>query len=172
MSLRKIIRENQSKDLIIPAAAMRFSGFDPQEDAEYHAMDNAVAVLKREMTGVELLTAILSLTQLAMELNAMYEVEYEGERCEKCSDCESCPYDLLDSVTEIRLTDRQRAEAGIPEGALLCVSEHMRLSDRDEAALDGYIRDMPEDMLGALAFAGICPSCLSRMTMIGDAEYV
>lgn len=169
MTLRKMITEKRNNDAVIPEEAMKFSGFAPWEPAEYHALNNAVVVLKQEMDEEELRGAVLSLTQLVTELEAFYEAEYGEDDC--CEDDPS-PCDLLDGITEIHLTERQRQDAGIPEGALLCTNEYYIAEQPDRYGLDISARRVPAALLRVLLEAGICLDVIKYLSMIGDVEHV
>lgn len=53
----KFVKDLSPKGFLIPPTSMKLAGFQTGQKLEYHAMDNAVAVLKGSMTAMELLAA-------------------------------------------------------------------------------------------------------------------
>lgn len=114
----KFVKEVTPKGLLLPVTATRLARFGVGERVEYHSLENAMVVLKGQMTAMELLTAAQSLQNLAVEL-CTHLAEVCGS-CGGCEDCENiCPYTDLDDE-EIGLPNYLRQEAGIPEDAKLC----------------------------------------------------
>ena len=170
----KFEKDNVSQGVKIPAAAMNISGFAPDEAAEYHTLQDAVVVLKKQMNALELVRAAWSLQQLSAELCshlAMLCVPHEC--CEDCSeDGESCPYDPMDFTVDFEIPDELRERAGIPEGAPL----HVELLDDGEITIsmnhDGPgLWDIPAPMMQGFFAAGICPASLEELMESGEIVY-
>ena len=89
----KFVKGTTNQKLYIPPAALRLAGFDGDESAELHIIENAMASLKREMTASELLGAAEALHQLSVELYT-----HLAEACGRCGDCERC--DAADGMLE------------------------------------------------------------------------
>ena len=162
--------ENTEKNLIIPHAALKLSGFGQKEAVEYHALDDVVVVLKRYMTAKELACAAYQLQELSMELlDCLVKV------CGACEDCgEPCPMDDLDCDDDMgRLLEAAREAAHIPRDIKLCASvdqeEHLVLIT--EAGYTNDLRDLPEELVKELAAAGVSMCKLECLLMEGEIIY-
>ena len=158
----------------IPRAALKLSGFGEHEAAEYHTLQDAVVVLKKQMSAPELVRAAWSLQQLSAELcTHLASLCCPHECCEDCSeDGESCPYDPMDFAMNFEIPDELRERAGIPEGAPL----HVELLEDGEITIapnrDGpCLWDVPAPMMQAMLAAGICPAGLEALLKSGDTVY-
>ena len=78
----KFVKGTTKKKLVIPNAVMELGGFEKGAPVEIRALPDAVAVLKKEMTAMELIRAVDSLQRLSVELL----VELIGV-CDPCEDC-------------------------------------------------------------------------------------
>ena len=78
----KFVKGTTKKKLVIPNAVMELGGFEKGAPVEIRALPDAVAVLKKEMTAMELIRAVDSLQRLSVELR----VELIGV-CDPCEDC-------------------------------------------------------------------------------------
>ena len=78
----KFVKGTTKKKLVIPNAVMELGGFEKGAPVEICALPDAVAVLKKEMTAMELIRAVDSLQRLSVELL----VELIGV-CDPCEDC-------------------------------------------------------------------------------------
>ena len=162
--------ENTEKNLIIPHAALKLSGFGKKEAVEYHALEDVVVVLKRYMTAKELACAAYQLQELSMEL-----LDCLVEACGACADCgESCPVEGLDSGDDVtELLEQARRVAGFPKDAKLHASV-----DKEEGTVliseAGYtndLRDLPEELVKELAAAGVSMCGLESILMGGEVVY-
>ncbi len=161
--------------LKIPAAAMTISGFDAEESAEYFTLQNAVAVLKKRMTALELIRAAWSLQQLSAELCT--HLAMLCCHCDGCKDCggdgEHCPaYSPMSFAADVLMPDELRELAGIPEAAPL----HIELLDDGEIVIgvnhEGPgLWDVPAPMMQGFLAAGICPAGLEEMLETGEIVY-
>ena len=110
--------------LRLPSAVFRIGDFASNEEAEVRPIQDAVVVLKRRMTALELAGTIQSLHALSVELG----VELV-KACGLCRDCvEGCPRDAPDQLL------RQGLSADTLEGLLeagICLGRLARLTKED-----------------------------------------
>ena len=114
--MQKFIKNTTKKKLVIPNVVMELSEFERGEMVEICALPDAVVVLKREMTAMELIRAVESLQRLAMELN-----RHLARVCGPCEDCSGdgdCPAEPAHTRTAI--PDEVRKDVRIPANAKLC----------------------------------------------------
>ena len=116
--MQKFIKNTTKKKLVIPNIVMELSEFERGAQVEICALPDAVVVLKREMTAMELVRAVDSLQRLAVELN-----RHLAAACGSCEACdgrggEECPADP--ERTKTVLPEEVRRDAGIPEDAKIC----------------------------------------------------
>lgn len=99
----KFVKEYTGTNLVIPAAALKVSQFKEQK-VELHALEDAVVILKGQMTAMEMIRAMKSLNQLSGEL-----ADQLAKACGRCGGCdwEGCPYKNGDGYG-ICLPDEQR----------------------------------------------------------------
>ena len=170
----KFEKHDLSNGMKIPVAAMQISGFGAHEAAEYFTLKDTVAVLKKQMTALELIRTAWSLQQLAAELCthlAMLCCPREG--CEDCCDDDGrCPYDALAFAVNFEIPDDLREKAGIPEGAPL----HVELLDDGEITISMNhdspgLWDVPAPMMQGFLAAGVCPSALEDVLESGEVIY-
>lgn len=157
-------------DMKIPEGALRLSGFDSGEKLEYHPQANALVVLKKRMTALDLIRAAWSLRQLSDALTAhLVELEPQSDCCE---DCSSCPYGFEDFAHEFNFPPEILERACIPNGAIL----HMEFPESGEICIstnqDGPgLWDIPSQIMRELLAAGICPAGLEMLIESGDLVY-
>lgn len=164
----KFISKVTDKSLSIPAAAVKVSGFAHGDPVELHAQDQALVLLKQQMTAAELIRAVDGLHKLTMEL-----IVHLAKVCGPCDGCNGqCPFGDFE-YDDITLPDDLREEAGIPAGAKLCayVDEEENTVTIAEAGYDHDLRDVPEDLLEVLESLGICMGELEEHLMVGDLVY-
>ena len=65
----KFLRQAADKGLRILPAELAMAGFPETETAEVHVGEDAIVVLKRRMTGMELIRAARQLHELSVKLN-------------------------------------------------------------------------------------------------------
>lgn len=78
----KFVKETTSKGIQIPSSALKLCGFESGEKAELHAFEDALVVLKGQMTAMELLKAAKALQDLSVELHT-----HLARVCGQCDDC-------------------------------------------------------------------------------------
>ena len=171
----KFIKEITPKGFRLPPAAVKISGFQAGDKAEYHTLNGAMVVLKGQMTAMELLTAARSLHDLSVELNG-----HLAKVCGQCDGCgenaenggEGCPMAGLEADGVI-LPDSLREEAGIPEGAKLCaeVDEEEQTVTIFPADYDHDLRDLLPETLELFRAANVCLGELEERLMVGDTVY-
>ena len=83
----KFVKGTTKKKLVIPNAVMELGGFEKGAPVEIRALPDAVAVLKKEMTAMELIRAVDSLQRVSVEL--LVELIWVCDPCEDCGN-EKC----------------------------------------------------------------------------------
>ena len=169
--MQKFIKNTTKKKLVIPNVVMELSEFERGEMVEICALPDAVVVLKREMTAMELIRAVESLQRLAMELN-----RHLARVCGPCEDCngsggEDCPADPSRTATVI--PDEVRKEVHIPADAKLCAwpGDKPGTVTVEQADYRYDLTDVPEWELSALAMMGVCLGNLEERLMAEDVVY-
>lgn len=94
----KFVKGTANQRLYIPPAALRLAKFSGEDSAELHVIEDALVILKQEMTAAELLRAAYALHQLSVEL-----CTHLALACGRCSGYERC--DAADGMLET-LQDR------------------------------------------------------------------
>ena len=113
---------------VIQSAALILSGLEREETLELHTLENAIVLLKLEMTPVEKAAAMMTLMRLVNSLWADMMAAWENQEKddEKCEGCHGCAEDTLPIPAEAF------ADAGIlydnlrvfsVDGAVLVVSD-------------------------------------------------
>ena len=80
--MQKFIKETTKKKLVIPNAVLELSGLEKGEPVEIRAADDAVIILRKKMTAMELLRAIDSIQDAALALTL-----HIVNACGPCEDC-------------------------------------------------------------------------------------
>ncbi len=124
METLKFCKTLSPSGLCLPNAVFRISGFASNEEAEVLPIQDAVVVLKRRMTALELASAVQSLHALSAELGTEL-VKTSG----LCRDCKSgCPHEAPDRLL------RQGISADTLEGLLeagICLGRLAQLTKED-----------------------------------------
>ena len=167
--MQKFIKNTIKKKLVIPNVVLELSGFEKGGTVEICALPEAVVVLKREMTAMELIRAVDSLQRLAVELN-----RHLAEVCGPCEDCGGdgeCP--ALPERTRTALPEAVREEAGIPADAKLCAwpGNDPGTVTVGQADYRYDLTDVPEWELSTLAMLGVCLGNLEEKLMAEDTVY-
>ena len=171
----KCINEITPRGLQLPLSALRLAKLGDSGKAEYHVLDNTVAVLKGQMTAKELLDAAESLNKLAAELhthlaNVCGLCDSCGEGLENCGN--GCPAAGLEAV-DLDLPEELMKKAGIPEGAKLTADadEKDHLIIVYPAGYDHDLRDVPPETLKMFHAAHVCLGNLKDLLMEGEIVY-
>lgn len=163
----KFLRETTAKGLRVLPAELAMAGFSETAAAEVHAAEDAIVILKRRMTGMELIRAARRLHELSVELSL-----HLAKACGFCHDCaEECPFEELEE--EINLPCYLREEAGIDEGAKLCayVNEEENSVTIAEAGHEYDLRDVPPEVVDMFLDTGLCLGELDELLIKGDVVY-
>lgn len=163
----KFLKETTGKSLRILPAELKLAGFPENTEAETHLLNDVIVVLKRRMTGMELIRAARQLHELSVELNVQL-----AKACGFCHDCaQVCPFEELDE--EICLPGYLREEAGIDEGAKLCayVNEEENSVTIAQADHEYDLRDVPPEVLDMFLDTGLCLGELDELLIKGDIVY-
>ena len=168
--MKKFIKETTRKKLVIPNAALKLSGLEKGEAVEIRAADDVVMILRKEMTAMELLRAIDSIQDAALELTL-----HIVNACGPCEDCngsgEDCPADPSRTATVI--PDEVRKEVHIPADAKLCAwpGDKPGTVTVGQADYRYDLTDVPAWELEILASHGVCLGNLEERLMTEDAVY-
>ena len=167
--MQKFIKNTTKKKLVIPNVVMELSEFERGGMVEICALPDAVVVLKREMTAMELIRAVDSLQRLAMELN-----RHLAGVCGPCEDCRGdgdCPAEPAHTRTAI--PDEVRKDVRIPANAKLCAwpGEQEGTVTVAQADYRYDLTDVPEWELSTLAMMGVCLGELEERLMAEDIVY-
>lgn len=167
--MQKFIKNTTKKKLVIPNVVMELSEFERGGMVEICALPDAVVVLKREMTAMELIRAVDSLQRLAMELN-----RHLAGVCGPCEDCRGdgdCPAEPAHTRTAI--PDEVRKDVRIPANAKLCAwpGEQEGTVTVAQADYRYDLTDVPEWELSTLAMLGVCLGNLEEKLMAEDTVY-
>lgn len=167
--MQKFIKNTTKKKLVIPNVVMELSEFERGGMVEICALPDAVVVLKREMTAMELIRAVDSLQRLAMELN-----RHLAGVCGPCEDCSGdgdCPAEPAHTRTAI--PDEVRKDVRIPANAKLCAwpGEQEGTVTVAQADYRYDLTDVPEWELSTLAMMGVCLGELEERLMAEDIVY-
>ena len=156
------------KKLVIPNLIMEQSGFEKGETVEIHALTDAVVILKKEMTAMELVHAIEHIQQLSINLSV-----YLAQVCGPCSDCaEDCDIDLEHPGSGVDLPEWGRQEVGIPKDAKLCAwPKGDGVVCVEEANYRYDLSDVPPQLLEVLAASGACLNELEELLMTEEVIY-
>lgn len=167
--MQKFIKNTTKKKLVIPNVVMELSEFEKGAPVEICALPDAVVVLKREMTAMELIRAVDGLQHLTVELN-----RHLAKVCGPCEDCGEdgeCP--ALPERTQTIVPEAVREEVGIPADAKLCAwpgSEPGTVTV-GQADYRYDLADVPEWELSVLAMMGACLGNLEERLMAEDVVY-
>lgn len=188
------MKTNQKKaeqPLQIPLAIQQRCGFTDAETLAVTATDGVCIIHKGELTALELIHVITTLSELASDMtihlakacglcnNCGDEKPETGAECvcdnnpaEWLANCSLCR-DLLDESQSIYIPDYLLEEAGIPKGAKL-----EAYTDEDsgeitvvEADIQQDINDVPPCILSVLAQSGICLAALDELIMQESTIY-
>ena len=167
--MQKFVKSTTKKKLVIPNVVLELSEFERGGMVEICALPDAVVVLKREMTAMELIRAVDSLQRLAVELN-----QHLAEACGPCEDCSEdgeCP--ALPERTQTIVPEAVREEVGIPANAKLCAWPGNEPGTVTVAQADYRydLTDVPEWELSTLAMMGVCLGELEERLMAEDIVY-
>ena len=165
--MQKFIKNTTKKKLVIPNVVMELSEFERGGMVEICALPDAVVVLKREMTAMELIRAVESLQRLAMELN-----RHLARVCGPCEDCSGdgdCPAEPAHTRTAI--PDEVRKDVRIPANAKLCAWPGEQEGTVAQADYRYDLTDVPEWELSTLAMMGVCLGELEERLMAEDIVY-
>ena len=167
----KFTKNTTKKKLVIPNVALEHSGMEKGDPVEIRAVDDAVVILRKEMTAMQRVRAIDSLQSTVLDLT-MHLVDV----CGPCEDCngsggEECPADPSRTATVI--PEEIRKEANIPAGVKLCAWA----GDEPGTVMVGQadyrydLTDVPAWVLEILASHGVCLGALEDRLMEEDIVY-
>jgi len=160
----KFTLEPEKKGLIIRREILDASGFGDDGALAVHAGENAVVLMKEEMTAMELVRTFQSLHGLTAGL-----LIHLTKVCDPCEHCEGgCPCAGGDEC--VRLSDGLLEDAGIPKDAKLdAFAEDGVVIVREAEGFD--LRDVPPEIQDLFLKAGICLDSLDELLAKGDVVY-
>lgn len=150
----------------IPADMVGESGFAPDCEITIHTGENLLAVVPQEMTAIQLVRALSSLTAVSCEL-----IHVLRAACGECGDCQDgCPFEDAPEP-DAELSQDVREELGIPQGHKLRVEVCGDVAHVSDAGYEHDITDVPTALLEALALGGICLGRLDELLISGEVIY-
>jgi len=160
----KFTLEIEKKGLSIRQEILDASGFGHDGALAVHSRENAIVVMKKEMTAMELVQAFQSLHDLTAEL-----LIHLTKVCDPCEHCDGgCPC-TKDGV-RVRLPDELLERIGIPKDAKLdVIIEDNAMTIREAEGFD--LRDVPPEIQELFRQAGICLDSLEELLAKGDVVY-
>ena len=169
--MQSFTKETTKKKLVIPNTVLEVSGLEKGEPVEIQALDDAVVILRKEMTAMELVRAIDSLQSAVLDLT-LYLVDV----CGPCEDCNGsgggeCPADPSRTATII--PEEVRKDVCIPAGAKLCawpgdVPGTVMVRQADYRY---DLTDVPAWVLEVLTSHGVCLGKLEDLIISEDPVY-
>ena len=169
--MQKFMKNTTKKKLVIPNAVMELGDFEKGAPVEICVQDDAVIILKKEMTAMELVRAVDALQRLSVELNRQLALA-----CGPCEECdgrggEECPAEP--ERTQTVLPEDVRKEAGIPENAKLCSwpGDEAGVVMVSGADYRYDLTDVPEWELSILRAMGVCLGELEERLMSEAVVY-
>ena len=144
----------------VPADMAGESGFAPDCEITIHARENLLAVVPQEMTAIQLVRALSSLTAVSCEL--IHALRAACGECGRCQD--GCPFEDA-SEPDAELSREVREALGIPQDHKL----HVEI--RGDVAHVSDAGDVPAALLEALALDGTCLGRLDELLMSGEIIY-
>ncbi len=167
--MQKFTKNTTKKKLVIPNVVLELSGLEKGEPVEIRTVDDAVVILRKEMTAMQMVRAIDSLQSTVLDLT-----EHLADVCGPCEDCngsDECPADPFRTATVI--PDEIREEAHIPADAKLCawVGDEPGTVSVGQADYRYDLTDMPAWLLEILASHGICLGMLEDRLMDEEPVY-
>ncbi len=160
----KFTLEARKKELSIRGEILDASGFGNDGALAVHGRENAIVIMKEEMTAMELVRTFQSLRDLASDL-----LGHLTKICDPCEHCEGgCPC-TKDGVC-VRLPDELLEQIGIPKDAKLdVIIEDKAMTIREAEGFD--LRDVSPEMLDLFRQAGICLDSLEELLAKEDVVY-
>lgn len=160
----KFTLETEKKGLSIRREILDASGFGHGEALAVHAGENAVVIMKEEMTAMELVGSFQSLSGLASGL-----LTHLTKVCDPCEHCEGgCP--CAKDEGSVRLSDEVLEHAGIPKGVKLDIFiGDGTVTVREAEGFD--LRDVPPELQKLFRRTGICLDSLDELLAKGDIVY-
>ena len=160
----KFTLETGKKGLRVRKEILDASGFAREDALNVCGEENAVVILKKQMTAMELVNTIQSLKDLTADL-----LVYLAKLCGPCTHCESgCP--CLNESPRIRLPDELLERAGIPKDARLdALAEDGEVVIAQAGGFD--LRDVSPEMKELFLQTGICLDALDELLVSGEVVY-
>ena len=159
-------KHQKSVTFSVPADMAGESGFAPDCEITIHARENLLAVVPQEMTAIQLVRALSSLTAVSCEL--IHALRAACGECGRCQD--GCPFEDA-SEPDAELSREVREALGIPQGHKLRVEVCGNAAHVSDAGYEHDITDVPAALLEALALGGTCLGRLDELLISGEVIY-
>ena len=162
----KKLNKNIKGYLYVPVTDEAEKKIGSVDKLEAILIKNAIVLMKKEMTAIEVIEIIEGLKGVVEEL--FYNL---ADACGTCDDCEC--YEELEDALNIKLPDFLLKEAGISQDAKLCAC-----TDEDsgevtvmEAEYKHDLSDVPKGMIKILKSMGVCLKELNKCLMSEKTVY-
>ena len=160
----KLSLEITKKGLRIRKEILNASGFHREAALDVHGMEQAIVVMKKEMTAMELVNTIQSLNDLASGL-----LIHLTKVCGPCERCEGgCP--CMKEAPRVRFSKDLLEQAGIPQNARLdAVPGDREIIVAEAESFD--LRDVSQEMKELFRRTNICLDELDGLLAGGSVIY-
>lgn len=175
-----LIKNSRKENLSVPAAALQIAGMESEERLEAHVADDAIAVIKKEMTALEMITVIEFLDKLSTELEVRL-----AAACGICQDCGLCDNNKENTFcvdgrclkSELQISSDVMEQAGFfPDdffslevsGESICINP---LTDGDESEEEDILDTVPMEFVEGFRKSGICLNGLRDLLEEGNVVY-
>ena len=161
------IKETNEKGIHIPASALAAGGFADSNRLQLHVTNSLLAVVKGEMTAMDILNTIDSLSNVMKVL-----AERLHNVCGSCEECDDCSWNPEAQVPIQVPTDALRT-AGIPESAKLRAEGDPVTGTVVIVASDAKndLNDIPPELLDFLMVNDFCLGTLNEFLKTGEVIY-
>ena len=165
----KFNKESAKSEMAIPEPLLVMTGIQHEKKATMRTCENAIVVLKGNLTAMELISTVTALQALTAELTV-----HLAKSCGPCRDCEDCVVQGWDDEEDkIHIPQYLLDEADFSTGAKLAaeINKEDGTIIVSEADYDNDLSDVPQDFLDLLIASGVCLAELEERLMVGDVVY-
>lgn len=171
--MKFMLLNQNGKKMQIPGAYLEKSGLSEYPKLDVHAMDQALVLLPRQMTALEMIHAMGSLMNLSFEMFS--RLVDECGPCEECCGEGQCPYEDMEINPVLDLPPEIREKMGIAEDVKLCfeVDEENNSIKIYAAEKDSEpeLADVPVWLLNVFNAVGLCLGELDELIQSEDIVY-
>ena len=161
------VKELNEKGINIPASALTAGGFAGTNRLQLHVTNGLLAVVKGEMTAMDILTTIDSLSNVMKVL-----AERLHNVCGSCEECDDCSWDH-EAQLPIQVPADALKTAGIPKSAKLRAEGDPVTGTVVIVASDAKndLNDIPPKLLDFLMVNDFCLGTLNEFLKSGEVIY-